>query len=110
MAKLKYGAKKDANHSEVVKALESFGASVLDLSSMGCGVPDIIVWCRGRWNLCDIKNKKTAYGRRGLNKRQTEWAENWRGGPVYLLYNVDDAKAMVEGRINELKSVGGLLK
>ena len=110
MAKLKYGAKKDANHGEVVDALIRFGASVLDISSLGCGAPDLVVWCRGGWHLCDVKNRKTGYGRRGLNPRQQEWAAKWKGGPVTLLYSIDDAKALVEGRLELLKQIYGSAK
>lgn len=104
---MRRAAKRDTNHKEIVDALKRLGADVLDLSAMGCGVPDILTWSRGEWHLCDIKNGETAYGRKGLNPRQTRWAGEWRGGPVYLLYSVDDAKALVEGRFEALKSVGG---
>ena len=55
MAKRKYGNKKDANHKEIVDAFEALGASVLDLSDMGCGVPDLIVWCMHGWQMVDVK-------------------------------------------------------
>lgn len=102
MAKTRYGAKKDANHKELVDALEYLGASVVDLSAMGCGIPDLLVHARGIWHLCDVKNKATAYGRRGLNPRQIKWASEWKGGPVVLLYSIDDAKALIEGRMDAL--------
>ncbi len=103
MAKRKYGNKKDANHWEIVNAFERLGASVLDLSDMGCGIPDLIVWCANEWHLVDVKNPKTSYGRRGLNARQKEWAQSWKGGPVYLVSSVDDAIAMANGRLDSVK-------
>jgi len=89
-ARLKYGAKKDANHDEVVQALERAGASVIDMSHVGRGFPDLICGFRGITLLMEIKNPKTAYGRRGFNVNQRRWQENWRGGPVAL---VDSAEA-----------------
>lgn len=99
----KYGAKKDANHGAMVGAFKKIGAHVLDLSSMGSGVPDLVVWCARRWVLVDIKNPKTGYGRRGLNKNQREWADAWQGGPVYLVATIDDVISLVTGRFDLVK-------
>ena len=101
-AKMKYGAKKDANHKELMQAIRTITAAH-DLSNAGFGVPDGIAWVNDGWHLFDIKNPKTAYGRRGLNKRQKDWASDWRGGPVYLIYNVDEALQFARGEFEGLK-------
>ena len=95
---MRYGAKKDANHNEVVAALEKAGASVLDMSAIGGGFPDLIVGFRGVSLLMEIKNPKTSYGRRGLNKNQIRWQEIWRGGPV----------SMVDGPEAALRAIGAI--
>lgn len=102
MAKSKYGAKKDANHNEVFAVISTFTA-VKDLSNAGCGVPDGIAWVNDGWHLFDVKNPKTGYGKRGLNPRQKKWAEDWRGGPVYLIYNTDEAMKFAKGDFTGLK-------
>lgn len=102
-----YGAKKDANHNEIVDAFKKLGAPVMDLSSMGGGVPDLIVECQGVLHLVDVKNPKTGYGKRGLNKLQKKWAEQWNGGPVYLVYTLQDVENLVNGRCNKVKAYGG---
>ena len=102
MARLKYGAKKDANHNEVFEAISQFTA-VKDLSSAGCGVPDGIAWVAGSWQLFDVKNPKTGYGRRGLNPIQKGWADDWRGGPVFLIYSVEEAFRFAKGNFEGLK-------
>ncbi len=102
-----YGSKKDANHSEIVRAFEKLGASVLDLSALGCGVPDLLVWCCNGWHLVDVKNPKTGYGRRGLNPRQQRWALNWKGGPVYLIKSIEDVVALVNGNSHQVQNFGG---
>ena len=102
MAKLKYGAKKDANHSEIFDYIAAHTA-VKDLSNAGFGVPDGIAWVSDGWRLFDVKNPKTGYGKRGLNARQKSWADDWRGGPVYLIYTVEDAKFFVRGEFSSLK-------
>lgn len=99
----KYGVKKDANHVEIVAAFKKLGADIIDLSAVGRGVPDLVVWCRMAWHLVDIKNPKTGYGRRGLNARQKEWADEWKGGPVYLVSTLEQAADMVNGRLENLK-------
>lgn len=99
----KYGAKKDANHKEIVGAFQKMGAAVMDLSTLGRGVPDLVVWCQSSWHLVDVKNPKTGYGRRGLNERQKEWALEWKGGPVYLISTVEQAVDLVNGRLEGLK-------
>jgi hypothetical protein len=99
----KYGAKKDANHAELVAAFKKLGVGVMDLSVMGCGVPDLLLWCAKRYLLVDIKNRKTGYGRRGLNKNQKDWADEWTGGPVYLVYDMDDVVALANGHLDFVK-------
>ncbi|SEO78270.1 hypothetical protein [Nitrosovibrio sp. Nv6] len=99
----KYGAKKDANHKEIVDAFEKLGACVLDMSTLGSGVPDILVMCKGTPYMVDIKNPKTGYGKRGLNQNQKEWAAEWKGGPVYMISTVDQVTDMVNGRLGSIK-------
>lgn len=103
MAKLKYGAKKDANHREIFAYIEVFTA-VKDLSNAGCGVPDGLAWVSGGWRLFDVKNRGTAYGRRGLNPIQKRWADDWRGGPVYLIHDIEEAALFVKGEFGSLTS------
>lgn len=98
-----YGVKKDANHGQIVDAFKKLGAGVVDMSRLGCGVPDLVVWCRGQWLLVDVKNPKTRYGQKGLNKRQKEWATDWKGGPVFLISTVEQVGQMVNGEFGALK-------
>lgn len=102
MSKKKYGAKKDANHKEVFDAIRSLTAAH-DLSDAGMGIPDGLAWVLDGWQLFDVKNPKTSYGRRGLNPLQKKWASDWRGGPVYLIYNVDEAIRFAQGKLDGLK-------
>jgi endogenous inhibitor of DNA gyrase (YacG/DUF329 family) len=106
MAKLKYGAKKDANHGPIFEAMSAITA-VHDLSDLGRGCPDGVAWIQTGWQLFDVKNPKTSYGRRGLNKRQKEWVEDWRGGPVFLIYSVEEAIRFVRGDWAGIKREGG---
>jgi hypothetical protein len=87
--------RKDANHAVVVAALEAFGVSVIDTSSMGGGFPDLICGFAGQTILMEIKNPKTAYGRKGLNANQLRWKEDWKGGPYAVVTDVEGALRLV---------------
>lgn len=89
-----YGAKKDANHAELVGVFEDLGVPILDLSAIGRGLPDAIANDRGTLHLVEIKNPQTSYGKRGLNKNQAAWAKQW-GGLVNIVRTKDDVVALV---------------
>lgn len=99
---MKYGAKKDANHGRLMAVIRS-NCPAHDLSGAGCGVPDGIAWISGGWQLFDIKNPQTAYGRRGLNDVQKRWVNETKGGPVYLIHNEEEADRFSRGKLDGLK-------
>lgn len=81
--------KVDKNQSEIVKAIEKCGCSVLDLSSVGKGCPDIAASGRdGRIHLIEIKNPES---KGKLNPRQKKWHEEWKGEKPFVVYNIEDA-------------------
>lgn len=102
MARLKYGAKKDANHNEIFDEIAKH-APVRDLSKAGFGVPDGLAWVCESWHLFDVKNPETSYGRKGLNQVQKKWAKDWRGGPVFLIYTAEEARKFATGDFDGLK-------
>lgn len=100
-------ARKDANHVAIVTVLEQCGAFVRDLSALGRGAPDLLVWAQNSWQLAEVKNPETWYGRRGLSRLQSEWADEWRGGPVFILRTSDDAVNLARGKWSLIESRGG---
>jgi len=72
-------ARVDANHGEIVAALREIGASVLDLSAVGKGAPDLAVGFRGRNWLVECKDGKKSASRRVLTPAQVEFKATWRG-------------------------------
>lgn len=102
---MRYGAKKDANHKQMAAVLEQLGVPFLDLSSMGCGIPDGLACVKGQAQLVEFKNPATAYGRRGLNPLQRKWADQWRGGCIYILRSVDDVVKLANNELDKLESV-----
>ena len=77
----------DANQQEIVDALCAVGCSVLDLSAVGRGCPDLAVSDRnGNLLLMEIKTEKGK-----LNKRQERWHREWKGSPPFVVRSVDEA-------------------
>lgn len=83
--RLSGGGNLDRNHHAIVDALRKVGASVASLASLGNGCPDIVVGFRGRNFVIEIKNPDTAYGKKGLNEMQQQWADTWRGSKVIVV-------------------------
>jgi hypothetical protein len=90
-----YACKKDANHNEIVEAMTKAGAYVLDMSHVGRGFPDLIVGFQNMTILMEIKNPKTNYGKKGLNKNQLKWKEQWTGGTYCVVDSVEAALRMI---------------
>ena len=88
---MRYAARKDANHADVVTALRDAGASVIDTSRMGSGFPDLIIGYAGKTMLMEIKNTQTSYGKRGLNDNQVRWRDAWLGGPYSVVDGCESA-------------------
>lgn len=101
MARKKYGAKKDANHDDIVDALKGVGVQVMDTSAVGGGLTDLILMWRGETYFMEVKNPKTAYGRRGLNKLQKEFAAfaGGAGVKVHVVETVAQALAVFGARM-----------
>jgi hypothetical protein len=94
---VKYRGSRDANHLLIVAAFESIGCSTADLALAGVnGFPDLVVGCAGRTHLVEVKNPETSYGRAGLNRDQSAFARDWRGGKVYVVETVEDVYALVQ--------------
>jgi len=84
-------AKKDANHNEIASAFRSLGWSVVDMSNVGNGVPDL---CVGGYHPGEGRKVtvwvevKTQKGK--LRECQDAFAQSWRGRPMEVARTVDD--------------------
>ena len=88
----KHAGRVDANQREIVQALRKAGAVVLPLSSLGQGVPDLLVGLQGgnpgMW-LIEVK------GPRGtLTPDQVAWFDAWPG-PVHIVRTADEALRLI---------------
>jgi hypothetical protein len=79
-------ARVDANQVAIVKALRSYGCSVTHLHQVGNGCPDLLLGIHGRTGLVEVK---TAKGKK--TDDQIRWWDEWKGGPVAIVTDVDGA-------------------
>lgn len=88
---MRRAAKVDANHTQVVMALQAAGATVQSLAAVGQGVPDLLVGFQGKTLLMEVKDGKKPPSARRLTEQQIIWHGAWRGGPVAIVDGVDAA-------------------
>lgn len=95
---MRRAARIDGNHTAIVKALRTIGCSVLDLSKVGKGVPDLLVWSPRltRYVLVEVKNGDLAPSRRRLTEDQVEFHQTWRG-PIVVIESVPEALKLFGG-------------
>jgi Holliday junction resolvase len=101
---MRRAAKKDDNHNEIVRALISVGAVVVDLSGVGDGIPDILVGFRGQTLLLEIKDGNKSPSKRKLTEAQLKFHANWNGGPLAIVDSVESALRMI-GVINGSRTI-----
>ena len=87
-----YKKRVDENQKQIIHTFIALGASVLNLSRVGEGCPDILVGYRKHSVLCEIKrNEKSPY-----TEPQIRFMQNWRGGPVSRIDSVDAAIRLIK--------------
>lgn len=83
-------AKVDANHGEIVAALEVVGASVRSLASVGDGCLDLLVGFRGTNYYMEVKDGSKPPSARKLTGDEQDEIDRWRG-QCCVVECVDDA-------------------
>ena len=87
---MKRAARLDANHHEIVRALEAVGARVQSLASVGSGCPDLVVGWRRRNILLEVKDGAKIPSKRRLTPDEERWHRTW-SGQVAIVHNVTEA-------------------
>lgn len=88
----KYAKKVDKNQSEIINAFKQLGASVLDCSHVGGGMPDILIGYRGHTVLVEIKSSVKAH----FTEPQLKFMENWKGSAVCRINDIQGAITLVK--------------
>jgi Holliday junction resolvase len=81
----------DANQKDICHALKTFGASIVDLSGVGKGCPDLLIGFKGKTYLIEIKRNSTAK----FTPQQLQFNESWTGGIIARIENIDQAIALL---------------
>ena len=88
-------AKRDGNHSEIVKKLRDAGATVLDLAAVGKGAPDLLVGFRGANYLIEIKDPLQPKNKTNLRENQVEFHQGWKGKPPAVAMTAREALVII---------------
>ena len=89
--------RKDANHSAIVRTLQSCGAIVHDCAAFGGGFPDIMTSFKGRIMLLEIKDGSKSPSARKLTPDERRF---------HLLWS--EHVAVVENEIEAMKAIGAI--
>jgi len=85
----------DDNQQAIVNILRTTGATVVLLSGVGKGVPDLLVGFRGVTLLMEIKDGKKPPSDRKLTTDQQKWHAEWKGGALAIVDSADSALRMI---------------
>jgi Holliday junction resolvase len=88
---MSFPKKVDNNQLEIVKAFRSMGATVLNLSGVGKGCPDLLIGYKGISVLVEIKSKTGKF-----TEPQLKFMEQWQGGAVNRIDSVDGAIRLIK--------------
>lgn len=91
---MRRAARIDDNQPDIVAALRAVGASVQSLAALGKGVPDLLVFFRGRLFLLEVKNPLQSRSDQQLTPDEAAWHAAW-GGPVYVVRTIDEALVVI---------------
>lgn len=91
--------KVDANQLNIIHWLQYIGATVLDLSFVGAGCPDLLVGWHGVNYLIEVKNLEG----RGMRFTEAEdkFMENWRGQKA-VVTGIEEVEALLEWEAVEI--------
>jgi len=87
-----YKKRVDDNQKQIIHTFIALGASVLNLSRVGEGCPDILIGYKKHSVLCEIKRDNKA----PYTESQVKFMQNWRGGPVSRIDSVDAAIRLIK--------------
>lgn len=84
----------DGNHVDITQALEKCGWTVVNLSRVGGGCPDILVGAGFQTVMAEIKTEKGS-----LNANQVHFHTRWMGSPILILRDPVQAVEAVQAEL-----------
>lgn len=94
-------AKRDGNHAAVVGWYEQLGCSVIDLSTLGGGISDLLIGAAGLTDLAEVK----LLGK-DLRPNQVTFNDRWRGSRPWKVQTLDDVQAHVSDMRRRARLLG----
>jgi len=87
-----YKKRVDNNQLEIIKAFQAMGATVLNLSTVGKGCPDLLIGYKNKHSvLVEVKSKTGKF-----TEPQLKFMEQWQGGAVNRIDSVDGAIRLIK--------------
>ena len=86
----KYACRKDTTHNPIAEVFERNGYSVLDMSRLGGGAPDMAVGKDGMTYFIEAKSRRGA-----VREGQQTFFETWKGR-VYICRSEIEALAIIQ--------------
>jgi rhamnose utilization protein RhaD (predicted bifunctional aldolase and dehydrogenase) len=87
-----YKKRVDENQKQIIYTFIALGATVLNLSRVGEGCPDLLIGFKNKSVLVEIKKDSKAM----FTEPQVKFMQNWRGGPVSRIDSVDAAIRLIK--------------
>ena len=87
-----YKKRVDENQKSIVHTFIAMGASVLNLSTVGRGCPDLLIGYKGNTVLVEVKRNEKAT----FTEPQIKFMQEWRGGAVSRIDSVDAAIRLIK--------------
>lgn len=91
---VRYASRVDDNQKLLVEVWRRMGASVLILSAVGHGCPDVLVGYNGLNALVEIKDGSKVPSKQKLTTLELEFHENWRGH-VCVIKDEEEAQQLI---------------
>jgi len=88
---MSYAKRVDENQNLIKHTFIALGASVLNLSRVGQGCPDLLIGYKGKSVLVEVKSAKGTF-----TEPQIKFMQNWRGGAVSRIDSVDAAIRLIK--------------
>jgi hypothetical protein len=87
-------AKKDDNHNRIAEVFEINGATVLDMSPLGDGAPDMAIGFLGHNILIEAKNGSLPKSKQQLTDDEEKFHAAWRG-TIVIIHNELEAQQLM---------------
>src|SRR6266436_5504446 len=75
----------DTNQAEIISTLKKAGCTVLSLTRLGGGAPDLLAARGGKMWLMEVKTNSGM-----VRKEQKDWAKSWNA-PVHVVRSSEEA-------------------